>query len=61
MDIGFFLVGATIGTAVGLVLRRNKVHYIKSYYESDMGAIGKKNYYEKEKEIIETLDKSMRN
>lgn len=45
MDIGFFLVGATIGTAIGLVLRRNKVELIKSYYDSDMGSIGKKQYY----------------
>lgn len=45
MDIAFFLVGGTIGLAIGLTCRRNNIQVLPNYYRDiDMGVMGK-NYY----------------
>jgi hypothetical protein len=46
MDLALFMVGASVGLAAGLILKHNKIQIIGTYYDSDMGKLGKKYYYD---------------
>lgn len=48
MDVALFVIGASIGVTAGLICRRNDIHVFQNYYFMDMGAIGKRSYYEKQ-------------
>lgn len=46
MDIVYMGVGLLVGCGAGLICRRNQLKLIPSYYDMDLGVIGKKQYYE---------------
>lgn len=46
MDLGFFVVGASVGLTIGLVCRYNNIRILPTYQEVDMGVLSKRHYYE---------------